>query len=76
MHVCVCVCGCVVVYVSGKYRNVSGIYLDLLFDRGGIMLDCGEVCMHAYVCVCVVVYVSGKYSNDSGIYLNLYDREA
>ncbi len=27
--------------IPSKYRNVSGIYLDF-FDRGGVMLDCGE----------------------------------
>ena len=26
--------------IPAKYRNVSGIYVDL-FARGGIMLDCG-----------------------------------
>ncbi|EKX40106.1 hypothetical protein GUITHDRAFT_113844 [Guillardia theta CCMP2712] len=27
--------------LPGKYRNVSAIFVDL-FDRGGILLDCGE----------------------------------
>jgi len=32
--------------IPAKYRNVSGIYVNL-FARGGIMLDCGAPSAHA-----------------------------